>query len=97
MHLKTVLRRFSHTAVLKYGTVPVEGVQLAFLDAPQCPLSREQLLNLTHGQQTGSLERSVDVLISRLLRKIEEDPHDPLIIKTVRSGGHIFTAAVERR
>jgi two-component system, OmpR family, response regulator len=60
-------------------------------------LSREQLLNLTHCQQTGSLERSVDVLISRLRRKIEEDPHDPLIIKTVRSGGYIFTAGVERR
>jgi two-component system, OmpR family, response regulator len=59
-------------------------------------LSREQLFNLTHGQSVGSLARSVDVLVSRLRRKIEEDPRDPIIIKTVRSGGYIFTAAVER-
>lgn len=59
-------------------------------------LSRDQLLNLTHGQEVGSLERSIDVLVSRLRRKLEVDPRDPVIIKTVRSGGYIFTAAVNR-
>jgi len=58
-------------------------------------LSREQLLDLTQGRKAGSLERSVDVLISRLRRKIERDPHDPAIIKTVRSGGYLFAAQVE--
>ena len=58
-------------------------------------LSREQLLDLTQGRSAGSLERSVDVLISRLRRKIEHDPHDPAIIKTVRSGGYLFAAPVE--
>jgi len=57
-------------------------------------LSREQLLDLTQGRSAGSLERSIDVLISRLRRKIERDPHDPAIIKTVRSGGYLFTPTV---
>lgn len=58
-------------------------------------LSRDQLLDLTQGRVSGSQERSVDVLISRLRRKIESDVHNPEIIKTVRSGGYLFTATVE--
>jgi len=58
-------------------------------------LSRDQLLDLTQGRSAGSLERSIDVLISRLRRKIERNPHDPELIKTVRSGGYLFTPAVE--
>jgi len=58
-------------------------------------LSREQLLDLTQGRGAGSHERSIDVLISRLRRKIERDAHSPEIIKTVRTGGYLFTAAVE--
>jgi two-component system OmpR family response regulator len=58
-------------------------------------LSRDQLLDLTQGRVAGSLERSIDVLISRLRRKIERDPHDPEFIKTVRSGGYLFTPTVE--
>jgi len=59
-------------------------------------LSRDQLLGLTQGRSAGSLERSIDVLISRLRRKIEHDPHEPEYIKTVRSGGYLFTPPVER-
>jgi two-component system OmpR family response regulator len=58
-------------------------------------LTREQLLDLTQGRGAGSLGRSIDVLISRLRRKIERDPHEPEIIKTVRSGGYLLAAAVE--
>jgi two-component system, OmpR family, response regulator len=58
-------------------------------------LSREQLLDLTPGRSAGSLDRSIDVLISRLRRKIEGDPHSPEIIRTVRSGGYLFAPAVE--
>ncbi|HLH88718.1 MAG TPA: response regulator [Xanthobacteraceae bacterium] len=58
-------------------------------------LSREQLLDLTPGRAAGSHERSIDVLISRLRRKIERDAHNPEIIKTVRSGGYLFTPEVE--
>ena len=38
--------------------------------------------------------RSIDVLVSRLRRKLESDPHNPEIIKTVRSGGYLFTPTV---
>jgi two-component system OmpR family response regulator len=58
-------------------------------------LSRDQLLDLTQGRAAAPFERSVDVLISRLRRKIESDPHHPAIIKTVRSGGYLFTPTVE--
>jgi two-component system, OmpR family, response regulator len=59
-------------------------------------LSRDQLLDLTQGRSAGAFERSVDILISRIRRKIERDPHRPELIKTVRSGGYLFTPAVER-
>lgn len=58
-------------------------------------LSRDQLLDMTQGRQAGAFERSVDVLVSRLRRKIERNPQDPEIIKTVRSGGYVFTPVVE--
>ena len=49
------------------------------------------------GRSAGSFERSIDVLVSGLRHKIEPDPKDPEIIKTVRSGGYLFTPRVERR
>lgn len=58
-------------------------------------LSRERLLDLTQGRNTGSFEHSIDVLVSRIRRKIEQDPQAPTVIKTVRSGGYLFAPAVE--
>jgi two-component system OmpR family response regulator len=58
-------------------------------------LSRDQLLDLTQGRTAGPFERSIDILISRLRRKLETDPHHPELIKTVRSAGYLFTPAVE--
>ncbi len=57
-------------------------------------LSREALLDLTHGRSAGAFERSIDVLVSRIRRKIEPDPHEATLIKTVRSGGYLFTPEV---
>jgi two-component system OmpR family response regulator len=68
---------------------------LAFCQNPGRVLSREQLLDLTHGGLAGPIERSVDVHVSRIRQKIEADPRDPTLIKTVRLGGYIFTPAVE--
>jgi two-component system, OmpR family, response regulator len=68
---------------------------LAFCQHPGRILSREQLLELTHGGLAGPIERSVDVHVSRIRQKIEPDPRDPVLIKTVRLGGYIFTATVE--
>jgi two-component system OmpR family response regulator len=59
-------------------------------------LSRDQLIDITQGRAAGAFERSIDVLISRVRRKIERNPHRPELIKTVRSGGYIFTPVVER-
>jgi len=67
----------------------------ALCERPGRVLSRDQLLDVTQGRSAGEFERSVDILISRLRRKIEQDPRNPAIIKTVRSGGYMFVPAVE--
>jgi two-component system OmpR family response regulator len=68
---------------------------LAFCQNPGRILSREQLLDLTHGGLAGPIERSVDVHVSRIRQKIEPDPREPSLIKTVRLGGYMFTPMVE--
>ncbi|MPZ41314.1 MAG: response regulator [Rhizobiales bacterium] len=68
---------------------------LAFCRNPGRVLSREQLLEMVHGGLAGPVERSIDVHVSRIRQKIEPDPADPTLIKTVRLGGYVFTPAVE--
>lgn len=65
-----------------------------FLDRPGRLLSRDQLLDLTQGRERDPLERSVDVLMSRLRRKFSDTGDGPLF-KTVRNGGYQLTARVE--
>jgi len=67
---------------------------LAFCRNPNRVVSREQLLELTHSGLAGPIERSIDVHVSRVRLKIESDPHNPVLIKTVRLGGYIFTPRV---
>ena len=67
---------------------------VVFVERPQYVLSRDQLLDLARGRATSAFDRSIDVQISRLRRKIEADPQQPAFIKTVRSGGYIFSAKV---
>lgn len=57
-------------------------------------LSREQLLELTHSESADVFDRTIDVLIMRLRRKIEVNPHQPLLIKTIRGLGYVFSADV---
>lgn len=64
---------------------------------PQQVLSRDFLLDRTHGRDSGPYDRSVDIQLSRLRRKVEDDPKEPRIIKTVRSGGYMFSLPVVRR
>lgn len=59
-------------------------------------LSRDQLLDLTKGRAAAAFDRSIDVQLSRLRRKIEDDPKDPELIKTVRGGGYVFSSDVTR-
>ncbi len=67
-----------------------------FAERPQIVLRRDQLIDLARGRDATSYDRSIDVQVSRLRRKLEADPRNPELIKTIRSGGYIFTAAVER-
>jgi two-component system OmpR family response regulator len=69
---------------------------LAFAEHPQRVLSRDQLLDLARGRGPSPFDRSIDVQVSRLRRKIEPDPRMPTMIATVRGGGYVFTAPVER-
>src|SRR5438132_5558819 len=67
----------------------------AFCAAPQRVLSREQLLDLSRLHNAEVYDRSIDVQILRLRRKIETDPTQPEYIKTERGAGYVFDAPVE--
>jgi two-component system OmpR family response regulator len=62
-----------------------------FCHRPGCVFSRDQL------KSGASTDRSVDITVSRLRQKIENDPHDPVLIQTVRSAGYVFSAKVTSR
>ncbi|NQV54574.1 MAG: response regulator [Rhodospirillales bacterium] len=68
----------------------------AFLDHPRMVLSRDQLLDITSGREARVFDRAIDNQVSRLRRKVEVDPQIPVLIKTVRGGGYMFTGEVER-
>ena len=68
---------------------------VAFLDAPQRPLSREHLLQATRVHED-VFDRSIDVQILRLRRRLEQDPSVPRIIQTERGVGYVFAPQVER-
>lgn len=69
---------------------------VALAERPQRVLSRDQLLDLTKGRTAQPFDRSIDVQIGRLRKKIENDPTQPRIITTVRGGGYMFTPKVTR-
>jgi DNA-binding response OmpR family regulator len=70
------------------------GLLRAFLSAPQRVLSRDQLLDLTHVIGADLYERSVDVTVARVRRKIESDTSRPRFIRCKRGVGYYFDAAV---
>jgi two-component system, OmpR family, response regulator len=67
---------------------------LAFLEAPQRPLTREHLLQATRVHED-IFDRSIDVQVLRLRRKLEVDPSAPGVIQTKRGVGYVFALAVE--
>ena len=67
----------------------------ALASRPNRLLSREQLLDRTRGRDAVPFDRAIDVQISRLRGKIEADPKNPTIIKTVRGAGYIFATKVK--
>jgi two-component system OmpR family response regulator len=68
----------------------------AFVTHPRRVLSRDQLLDLSQGRELAAFERSIDNHISRLRKKIESDPANPKLIKTVWGGGYMLAAEVKR-
>lgn len=80
--------------------IPLSGAEfdllVVFLEHPQRILTREQLIDLTRGQGHDAFDRSIDVQVSRLRRKIEPDSKRPDLIRTVRNGGYLFSAKVTR-
>ena len=68
----------------------------ALVTRPRRVLSRDQLLDLSQGRELAAFERSIDNHVSRLRKKIEEDPSNPKLIKTVWGGGYMLAAEVRR-
>ena len=81
-------------------TVPMGEAEfrllMAFVIRPRQVLSRSQLLDLADAREADPFDRSIDNRVVRLRRKIEDDPANPVLIKTVRSGGYVFTADVRQ-
>ena len=67
----------------------------AFAENPNRVLSRDQLLDLAHHRRWDPFDRSIDIRISRIRRKIEPDPSKPSIIKTVHGVGYVFSPTGE--
>jgi len=67
----------------------------AFVNNANQVLTRDKLLDLARNREAGPFDRTIDVQVGRLRRKLEDDPQKPTMIKTVRGSGYIFTPAVE--
>ena len=70
------------------------GLLLALVQNARRVLSRERLLALTHNESLEVFDRTIDVLIMRLRRKIEINPHQPALIRTIRGMGYVFAADI---
>lgn len=79
-------------------TVPLStgefDLLMALITRPQRVLSRDQLLDLARGRAASAFDRSVDTQVSRLRKKLEVNPNEPAIIKTVWGGGYMFASEV---
>lgn len=60
------------------------------VERPRRVLTRDQIMSLTHNRDWSPYDRSIDILITRLRRKVEADPATPQIIKTVRGAGYMY-------
>lgn len=94
--LESTTRRLTSPSGARVALTSAEtDLLLVFCEHAGRVLSRDQILDLTRGRVPGPFDRSVDVLISRLRQKIEDDARNPEMIKTVRSSGYLFTPEVE--
>ena len=65
-----------------------------FLEHPNRVLTRDQLLDLTRGREAMPFDRSIDMQVGRLRRRLNDTSPDPALIKTVRGEGYLFAASV---
>ena len=81
--------------------VPLTGGEydllLALIERANRVLTRDMLLDLLRGRQAGPFDRAIDVAISRLRRKLDDDGRHAQLIKTVRGGGYVLATTIERR
>jgi len=90
-------RSLEHTSAGRLELTSGEfALLLALVERSPRVLSRDQLLNMTHGVSSGPFDRSIDSQISRLRKKIELDARRPAFIKTVRNLGYAFAEPVQR-
>lgn len=90
------LRRLKNPAGLPVDLTKGEfSLLTAFLSAPQRVLSRDQLLDLSRLHNAEVYDRSIDIQILRLRRKIEADPANPQFIRTERGAGYVFAVDVD--
>jgi len=77
--------------------IPITSMEFdllrVFTEHPNQVLSRDQLLTLTRNREWEPFDRSIDIRIARLRRKVEADPERPRIIKTVRGAGYVYVPA----
>ncbi len=80
--------------------VPLTGGEydllMALVERANRVLTRDMLLDLLRGRQAGPFDRAIDVAVSRLRRKLDDDGRQAQLIKTVRGGGYVLAADVER-
>jgi len=94
-HLDVSRRRLTDSGgVLVEITSGEFDLLLAFLRHPHEVLSRDQLLDLSRGRVSGPFDRTIDVQVGRLRRKMEADPKSPDLFKTVRGGGYVLATDV---
>ena len=93
MSTRQLLHESGKEVSLTYGEF---ALLQALITSPNCVLSRDQLMDKTHGLASDSSDRTVDVLILRLRRKIENNPRLPEFIQTERGVGYVFSSNVTR-
>ena len=92
-HLDTAGCQLHNPQQLKVELTQGEySLLLALAQNARRVLSREHLLELTRSDSVEVFDRTIDVLIMRLRRKIENNPHQPMLIKTLRGLGYVFAA-----
>ncbi|MAZ39357.1 MAG: DNA-binding response regulator [Legionellales bacterium] len=106
-HVPHTLLRFNGWTINKLQRVLLspEGAEVTLTDgeyrllealAERAPevVSRDELLHITEGREAGPYDRSIDVRVSRLRQKLDDNSKNPKLIKTIRSGGYLLSADV---